>query len=136
MRFEIVNSNFATFCAETAPLQVREKNRKPENPLNNRKKVENQLNPAEEPSKQGGRILTAYYDALRKFARFCEKRGTLQIAIVTEKSPETPQSVCAAGKWGYTQLLVTILLLQFLKKYHILHFLLGLPCVDCRRYFS
>ncbi len=130
MRFEIVNSNFATFCDETAPLQVREKNRKPENPLNNRKKGENQLNPAEEPSRQLERTVTAYYDALRKFARFCEKRGTLQIAIVTEKSPETPQSVCAAGKWGYTQLLVTILLLRFLKNHQILHFLLGLPCVD------
>ncbi len=50
--------------------------------------------------------------------------------IVTERSPETPQSVCAAGKWGYTQLLVTILLLRFLKNHQILHFLLGLPCVD------
>ena len=89
--------------------------------------MENQLNPAEEPSKQGERFLTAYYDALRKIA-ILRRKGTLQIAIVREKSPETPQSVCAAGKWGYTQLLVTILLLRFLKKYHILHFLLG--CFD------
>jgi hypothetical protein len=45
MRFEIVNSNFATFCDETASLQVREKNRKPENALNNRKKVQKVQNP-------------------------------------------------------------------------------------------
>jgi hypothetical protein len=47
MRFEIVNPIFATFCDEMAPLQVREKNRKPENPLNKRKKAEDPLKPAE-----------------------------------------------------------------------------------------
>jgi hypothetical protein len=103
-RYHLFSGNLHVFARKGVPCKLFEKSF-----VVLEKHGKNGLKRAEYRHSKGDRIVTAYYGSLRKFTRFCEKRGTLQIAIITERSSETAQSGNINEYWGTHRFLLRFL---------------------------